>query len=140
MNATPGAAPAGLWTAGRFGLFLGVAIAAGLAGLAAAAPRRGDLLTGAAAGAAFGGAASLSGYLLVARSAARSMEKAVQAFLAVMTGKVIAFAAFLLTLALTTSLNPVALAAGLVGATLVGECLVITSLRRTEKARDRGGH
>ena len=57
------------------------------------------------------------------------MLKAVQAFLAAMTVKVLAFAAFLLTIALTTSLNPAALAAGLVGATLVGEFLVVTSLR-----------
>jgi hypothetical protein len=114
----------------RFAALLGGACAAGLLGLRLAAPGRPDLLAAAAAGAAFGAAASLAGYEIVLRAARRSPALAVQAFLAVIAAKVLAFAAFLLTVAFTTSLHPAALASGLAGATLVGEALLIEGMRR----------
>lgn len=143
MTAAPRtAAGQGPWSAARFALSMAAAAVAGLAGLWAAAPGRPGLMTAAAAGAAFGCATSIAGYALIARQAAISMAKAVQVFLAVMTVKVLAFAAFLLTIAFTTSLNPAALAGGLAGTTLVGEALAITSLRRVQAREDgpgRGG-
>ncbi|HXI01743.1 MAG TPA: hypothetical protein VNI57_01075, partial [Candidatus Saccharimonadales bacterium] len=82
--------------------------------------------------AAFGAGAGITGYTVVARAARKSAHRAVQVFLAVAAVKVIAFAAFLLTIALATTLNPAALAAGLVGTTLTGEALVIGSLQGLE--------
>jgi hypothetical protein len=124
----------------RFAVYLVGVPAAGLAAFFAAAPHRLDLLAAAGAGAAFGVGVSLGGYALVERSARASIQKAVQVFLAAMTVKVIAFAAFLLAIAFTTSLNPAGLAVGLVGATLVGEALVIASLRRVERPPDPDRH
>lgn len=120
------------WPAAKFGLALSGTLAAALGALAAGVPGRSDLLAAAAAGAAFGAVTGVAGYVVVGRAAARSMQSAVHAFLAVMAAKVIAFAAFLLTVALTTSLHPAALAAGLVGAALAGEALLIVSLRGRE--------
>lgn len=114
----------------RYTLSILAIVAAGLAVLYAAAPGRPDLLAGAAAGAGFAAASGISGFLVVRRAAARSPEKGVGAFLAVMTVKMIAFAAFLLTIAFTTQLNIAALAVGLAGATVVCEAFAIEGLWR----------
>jgi len=127
------------WSSRRLALASVVIAAAGLAAIAVIAPGRGDLLVAASAGAAFGCAAGIIGYGFIARRAAVSVIGGVQVFLAVMTVKMLAFAAFLLTIALTTSLNPAALAIGLVGTTLAGEVLVVASLRRVQVAAGDGG-
>jgi hypothetical protein len=124
---------------GRFILLLAGAAAVGLAGLRLAAPDRPDLLAAAASGALFAGAASAGGFALVVRASRSSPEKGMQVFLAVMTVKVLAFAAFLLTIALTTRLNPAALGGGLVGVTLIGEALAIEGLRRMGSPVASGG-
>jgi len=115
---------------GRYTLSVLAISGAGLALLYAAAPARTDLLAAAAAGAGFAAACGISGFIVVHRAAGRSPENGIGAFLAVMTVKVIAFAAFLLTIAFTTQLNIAALAAGLAGATVACEALTIDGLRR----------
>ncbi len=120
----------------RFASMLAGVAAAGLGTLYLAAPERMDLLGAAASGAAFGGALSVAAYEAVRRAARTSMHRAVQVFLAAMTVKVLAFAAFLLTTSLTTSLDPAATASGLAGITLVGEALAIEGVSRLSP---RGG-
>src|SRR6266850_3489822 len=104
----------------RFTVLLISCAAAGLGALHLAAPGRSELLLAAFVGAAFAGSFTLAGYEITRRQFLKSPVLGIQISLAVTTAKVIAFAAFLLTLALITSLNLPALAAGLVGMTLLG--------------------
>jgi hypothetical protein len=115
----------------RFTLGLTGVVTVGLASLYFAAPERQDLLLAAAVGSAFAAFVGIAGNEVVRRAAGDSMAKGLQAFLAVMTGKMLAFAAFLLIVAFSTSLNLPALAFGLVGTTVVSEVLIITGLRRS---------
>jgi hypothetical protein len=116
----------------RFTLLLIGCAAAGLGLLRLAAPGRKELLLAAFIGAAFAGSLTLAGYEVTRRQFLKSPVLGIQISLAVTTAKVIAFAAFLLTLALTTSLNLPALAAGLVGMTLLGEALAIEGILRMQ--------
>jgi hypothetical protein len=114
---------------------LAMAVAAGLAGLRLAAPGRTDLLLAAGIGAAFAAALCVGGHEIVRRASARSAERAIQAFLALMTVKMVAYAAFLLVTGLLALMDLAAAAGGLVGTTLVGEALAIEGLRRKEAAQ-----
>jgi hypothetical protein len=114
---------------------LAAAATVGLGALYVAVPARTDLLLAAAAGTLFAGAAGVAGYQLVAGAARASPSSGVRVFLAIMTAKVVAFPAFLLIIAFSTSLNLAALAAGLAGATLVAEILAIQGLRQIEAER-----
>jgi len=120
----------------RFTLLLAGCAAAGLGALRLAAPDRAELLLAAFIGAAFAGSFTLAGYEITRRRFLKSPLLGIQISLAVTTAKVIAFAAFLLTLALTTSLNLPALAAGLVGMTLLGEALAIEGILRMQAGAD----
>ena len=119
----------------RFVSLLALASVAGLGILGLAAPNRPDLLEGAAAGAGFGGALAVAGYEVVRRAAVRSPQRAVRLFLAVMTAKVLAFAAFLLVVAFTMHLDAASYGGGLAAVTVVGEALTIEGLRRRQKER-----
>jgi hypothetical protein len=116
----------------RFTLLLFGCAAAGLGALRMAAPDRTEILLAAFIGAAFAGSLTLAGYEITRRQFLKSPVLGIQISLAVTTAKVIAFAAFLLTLALTTSLDLPALAAGLVGMTLLGEGLAIEGILRMQ--------
>ncbi len=119
----------------RYVTRLAAAAAAGLGALYVVAPARTDLLLAATAGTLFAGAAGVAGYEFVAGAARTSPANGLRVFLAMMAAKVIAFPAFLLIVAFSTSLNVAALAAGLAGATLVAEILAIQGLRRIEAER-----
>jgi hypothetical protein len=114
-----------------YAAIMAAAIVAGLGVAYAAAPGRTDLLLAAATGALFGGGSGAAGYEIVRRAARAAPAKGLQAFLAVMAGKVLIFPAFLLIIAFSTQLNLAALAAGLAGSTIVGEVLIVGGLLRT---------
>lgn len=116
---------------------LALAVAAGLAGLRFAAPDRTDLLMAAGSGAAFAAVLCVAGHEIVRRASARSAERAIQAFLALMTVKMVAYAAFLIVTGFLALMDLAAAAGGLVGTTLVGEALTIEGLRRKEAAPAR---
>ncbi|HZE89159.1 MAG TPA: hypothetical protein VE404_06405 [Verrucomicrobiae bacterium] len=118
----------------RFWLLLLGCAGVGLGGLRLAAPARGDLLAAAGLGALFAGTVTLAGYELTRRRFLKAPLQGVQISLAVTTVKMLAFAAFLIVLALTTSLNVPALAAGLMGVTLLGEALAIEGFLRMQSA------
>ncbi|MBI3449460.1 MAG: hypothetical protein HY049_11150 [Acidobacteria bacterium] len=118
----------------RFWLLLLGCAASGLGGLYIAAPERSDLLAAAGLGALFAGTVTLAGYELTRRQFLKAPLSGVQVSLAVTTVKMLAFAAFLIILALTTSLNVPALAAGLMGVTLLGEALAIEGFLRMQSA------
>jgi len=118
----------------RFQALLLGCVAAGLGGLRLAAPDRGDLLSAATVGALFAALLTLAGYEITRRRFLKEPALGIQIALAVTTAKMIAFAAFLLTIALTTSLSLPALAAGLMGVTLLGEALAIEGILRMQAA------
>lgn len=133
-GAAPGAASRPAALDARFAVLLLGCAAAGLLGLRLAAPERTDLLLAASIGAAAAAAVTLAGYEITRRRFHRSPVLGIQIFLAVTTVKMLAFAAFLLTIALTTSLNLAAAASGLMGVTLLGEALAIEGVLRTQSA------
>jgi hypothetical protein len=122
----------------RFALLLLGCAAAGLGALRLAAPGRSDLLLAASIGAGFAAALTLAGYEVTRRKFLVAPLLGIQISLAVTTVKMLAFAAFLLTIALTTSLNLPALAAGLLGITLLGEALGIEGILRLQAAARAG--
>ena len=129
-----GAAVRGSGVDARFWAMLLMCAVAGLGGLHLVAPERGDLLLAASVGAFFAAALTLAGYEITRRQFLKAPDLGIQISLAVTTVKVLAFAAFLLTIALTTSLNVPALASGLVGVTLLGEALAIEGILRMQSA------
>jgi hypothetical protein len=122
----------------RFAAALAACLAAGLGALWMTAPGRDDLLAGASAGAGFGALLATGSWEMIRRARRRSPEAAIRIFLAAMTVKMLAYAAFLPTIALATTLSLAAVAVALVGATLLGEAFAIEGILRAPPAGGAG--